>query len=35
MAFFISKVERVQKRALRFVYNDQESNYEELLKKAG
>ena len=31
----LHKIESIQKRALRFVYNDQESNYEELLKKAG
>ena len=31
----MQKVENMQKRALRFLYNDQTSTYQELLRKAG
>ena len=32
---YIHKIEAIQKRALRFMLNDYESSYEDLLKKAG
>jgi hypothetical protein len=30
----IKKMEKIQKRALRFIYNDNVLNYEELLEKS-
>ena len=32
---YLHKIEAIQKRALRFMLNDYESSYEDLLKKAG
>ena len=34
-AKFVHKIEAIQKRALRFMLNDYESSYEDLLKKSG
>ena len=31
----VHKIEAIQKRALRFMLNDYESSYEDLLKKSG
>ena len=31
----VHKIEAIQKRALRFMFNDYESSYEDLLKKSG
>ena len=31
----VHKIEAIQKRALRFMVNDYESSYEDLLKKSG